>query len=300
VDPAVLVVGSVNVDLIWKLPRLPAPGETTTGGELEEGPGGKGANAAAAAARLAVRTSFVGLVGRDERGKQARADLERAGVDTSLLGTTASAPTGVAAILVNEAGENMVAVASGANAEVDGERVRAAFDAVAADRPVILSNLEIPDEAVAAAAAGASERGWPFVLNPAPARPVAPEVIRACELLIPNEGEAAMLGGVDALLEAGNRAVAVTLGGRGVDLHRPHAPVEHVPALAVKVVDTTGAGDAFCGGLVAGLAEGLGLEDAVRWGSAAGALACRGVGARSSLGTREELEELLRRRDPRG
>lgn len=299
-DAAVLVVGSVNVDLIWKLPRLPAPGETTTGGRFEEGPGGKGANAAAAAARLGVRTSFVGLIGPDERGKQARADLERAGVDTSLLGTTASAPTGVAAILVDDAGENMVAVASGANAEVDGERVRAAFDAVAADRPLVLSNLEIPDEAVAAAAAGASERGWPFVLNPAPARAVAPEIIRACDLLIPNEGEAATLGGVGGLLDAGARAVAVTLGGRGVDLHRPGAPVHHVAAMPVDVVDTTGAGDAFCGGLAAGLAEGLGVEEAVRWGAAAGALACRGVGARSSLGTRQELEVLLSRSDPRG
>ena len=296
----VLVVGSVNVDLIWKLPRIPLPGETSIGGRFEEAPGGKGANAAAAAARLGVRTSFVGLVGEDERGTGARRDLERAGVDVTLLETITSEPTGVAAILIDEAGENVVAVASGANAEMNDERVRAVCDAVAEDRAVVLSNLEIPDDAVAAAAAAASERGWPFVLNPAPARPLSPGVVRACEVIAPNEGEAATLGGVDALLDAGARAVAVTLGGQGVELHRAGAPVHHVPALEIDVMDTTGAGDAFCGGLVAGLAEGFDLEQAVRWGSAAGALACRGVGARSSLGTREELEALLTRGDPPG
>jgi ribokinase len=292
VTAAVVVVGSVNVDLIVRVPRLPVPGETVIGGRFREAPGGKGANAAAAAARLGVATSFVGLVGRDDLGTRARDDLERAGVDVTHLGES-EASTGVAAILVDEEGQNMIAVASGANADVAPAQVRAAFESLAAGRPVVLVNLEIPDEAMAEAAARASERRWPVVLNPAPARPLSREVIAACDVIVANEAEAAALDGVDALLANGVGAVVVTRGAQGADLHRLEEPLHHQPAFPVDVVDTTGAGDAFCAALAGALAEGRDLEDAVRRGAAAGALACRDIGARTALPTRAEVERLL-------
>ena len=289
---SVVVVGSVNVDLIVQVPRLPARGETVIGGRFREAPGGKGANAAAAAARLGVVTSFVGLVGRDDLGTRARDDLERAGVDVTHLGES-DASTGVAAILVDEGGQNVIAVASGANADVAPAHVGTAFDSMVAEHSVVLANLEIPDGAVAAAGARASERRWPVVLNPAPARPLSREVIAACQVIVANEAEAAALDGVDALLANGSGAVVVTRGAQGADLHRLEDPIHHQPVFPVDVVDTTGAGDAFCAALAVALAEGRDLDDAVRWGAAAGALACRDVGARTALPTRAEVEELL-------
>jgi ribokinase len=291
VEPAIVVVGSVNVDLIVRAPRLPLPGETVIGGRYEEAPGGKGANAAAATARLGARTWFVGLVGEDELGARARRDLEASGVDVTHLGTV-SEPTGVAAIVVDQAGENLIAVASGANAELGGEHVQRALARIEADRAVVLTNLEISDAAVGATAAAAGRRAWALVLNPAPARPLAPEVVAACEVIVPNETEAADLGGVDALFGAGARAVVVTRGAEGSDLHRPDRPVHHQPAFPADVADTTGAGDAFSAALCVALTEGRGLEEAIRWGTAAGALASRWVGARSGHPTRVELERL--------
>jgi ribokinase len=292
VTAAVVVVGSVNVDLIVQVPRLPSRGETVIGGRFREAPGGKGANAAAVAARLGVATSFVGLVGRDDLGTRARDDLERVGVDVAHLGES-DASTGVAAILVDEGGQNVIAVASGANADVAPAHVLTAFDSMVAEHSVVLANLEIPDGAVAAAAARASQRRWPLVLNPAPARSLSREVIAACDVIVANEAEAAALDGVDALLANGAGAVVVTRGAQGADLHRLEDPIHHQPPFPVDVVDTTGAGDAFCAALAVALAEGRDLDDAVRWGAAAGALACRDVGARTALPTRAEVEQLL-------
>jgi ribokinase len=292
VDAAVVVVGSINVDLILQIPRLPSPGETVIGGTFSRAPGGKGANQAAAAARLGARTWFVGLVGDDELGVRARTDLEDSGVDVRHVGS-ASAGTGVAAILVDRAGENLIAVASGANAEVGESQVRVAVDAIDADRAVIAANLEIPDGAVTGAAAAAVARGWPFILNPAPARTLPEGLTTACDVVVPNAAEAEGLGGVEALLGAGAGAVVLTRGPSGAELHRPGRPVHHQPALAVQSVDSTGAGDAFCAALAVAVAEGRDLEEAVRWGAAAGALACRAVGARASLPTRHELETVV-------
>ena len=287
----VLVVGSVNVDMVFRVPRLPAPGETVIGGTFTQGPGGKGANAAAAAARLGAETRFVGLVGHDFLGHHALRDLEESGVDTTLVSERAT-HTGVAGILVDDAGENVVAVASGANAEVDGGFVRNALSRVDAEGAVLLTNLEVPDDAVSAAAEVAETNGWPVILNPAPARPVASSTLARCSVVVANRMEARALGSAASLLEAGVNTVIVTLGGDGVELHRAGRPLHHQPALAVDVVDTTGAGDAFCGALAWALAEGRDLEDAVRFGAAAGALACRAVGARAGLPDRAELEAM--------
>jgi ribokinase len=293
-DPAVVIVGSVNVDLIVQVPRLPTVGETVIGGRFHRAPGGKGGNQAAAAARLEARTWFVGLVGDDDLGRQARRDLEESGVDVTYLGT-GSGHTGVAGIIVGEGGENLIAVASGANAEVPADHVRASLEAIDADDAVVLSVLEIPEDAVTGAAEVAKERGWRFVLNPAPARALPTELVARCDVLVPNEAEAANLGfpTVRALLEAGARAVVVTRGPAGADLYRPDRPVHHEPPAEVVVVDTTGAGDAFTAALAWALAAGRDLEEAVGLSATAGALACRQVGARAGLPTKDELERSL-------
>lgn len=289
--PNVVVVGSVNVDMVFRVPRLPAPGETVTRGAFARGPGGKGGNQAAAAARLGARTWFVGLVGDDDLGREALRDLEAAGVQ-ALVGTGAS-HTGVAGIFVDEAGENAIAVASGANAELDGAAVRRALAGVDVDGAVVLANLEIPDAAVLAAAEATEERGWPYVLNPAPARAVPDGLLQRCAVVIPNEGEAGALGGPETILDGGAAAVVVTSGPRGADLHRPGHAVHHQPGLEVDVVDTTGAGDTFCAAVAWAVAGGRSLEEAVALGAAAGALACRAPGARGGLPTAADVERLL-------
>lgn len=291
---SVIIVGSVNADLIVRVPRLPAPGETVIGGSFSRVGGGKGANAAVAAARLGAPVRIVALLGDDDLGRVSRDELRAEGVDVSALETGAS-PTGVALILVDEHAENLIAVASGANAELSGREVTAALATVEADTAVVLANLEVPMGAVEAAAATATERGWRFVLDPAPARSVPPSLVRHCDVLTPNEHEALTLGyaSVDALLDAGAAAVVVTRGGAGVDLHRPGLPVHHQAAFSVEAVDTTGAGDAFSAALSVSLAAGRDLEEAVRVAAAVGALATRAMGARGSLPDRGELERFV-------
>jgi ribokinase len=293
VSATVIVVGSANVDLVMRVPRLPAPGETVIGGTFSRAPGGKGANQAAAAAKLGARTWFVGKVGEDDLGTWTRSDLEATGVDCSGLGTS-RASTGVAQIWVDEAGENAITVASGANADVDGAFVIDALGRIDVDRAVVLANLEIPDGAVTAAADAASARGWPFVLNPAPARPVGRTVLGKVAVLTPNRSEAVALApSIEALLDAGVDTVVVTLGGDGAEVHRAGLDVHRQSAFAVEVRDTTGAGDAFSATLAWALADGRDLAEAVWLAAAGGALAARAVGARASLATREELEAFV-------
>ena len=291
---AAVVVGSVNVDLAIRAARLPSPGETVIGGTFTRSQGGKGANQAAAAASLGVRTWMVGLVGDDDLGREARANLSERGVDLSQLGT-GTASTGVALIIVDDDGENLIAVASGANGELTGERVAAAFAAIDETSAVVLADLEIPDEAVFAAAEAAHERGWTFILNPAPARQLDARLIELCDVIVPNEHEATELGwaSVEELLTAGAGAVVVTLGSAGATLHRSGTEPVHVEPIPVDVVDTTGAGDAFCGALAAWLAEGTSMEDALTAAVVAGSLATRSVGARGVSPDRAELEEAI-------
>jgi ribokinase len=293
-DTTVAVVGSINADLMVSVPRLPAPGETVIGGRFRRAPGGKGGNQAAAAARLGAQTWLVGCVGDDDLGREARQELCEAGVDTSLL-AVGRAPTGVAAVITDSAGENAIAVASGANDELDADLVRVACGAVPTADAVVLASLEVPDEAVLAAAEVAAARGWPFVLNPAPARPLAPELLRRCAVLTPNHQEVTALGrsSVQDLLADGLEAVVVTRGAHGADLYRPDQPVLHQPPFAVPVVDTTGAGDAFSAALAWALAAGRSLEEVVRVAAAVGALSTRAVGARASLPDRRTLDHFL-------
>jgi ribokinase len=294
--PRVIVVGSVNVDLVMRVPRLPRPGETVTGGVFATRPGGKGGNAASAAARLGAATWLVGFTGQDDLGSEAREALVDAGVDLEHLHGTDEAATGVAHVLVDDAGENAIAVAPGANAVLRPRHVEDAVRALARRGAVVLANLEAPLAAVEAAAATARAAGARFVLDPAPARDLPQELIAACDVLTPNEGEAAALGHgpPDELLALGAGAVVVTEGPRGCTLYRAGEPPHEQPAFAVDVVDTTGAGDAFAGALAWALAGGDPLEEAVRLASAAGALATRGLGARGSQPGARELRRLAR------
>jgi ribokinase len=290
----VIVVGSVNADYALRVPHLPEPGETVTGGTLGITPGGKGANQAQAAARLGAAVTLVASVGTDAAGDSARADLAAAGIDTSCL-VRCDAATGVAVILVDEDGENMIAVAPGANggltAKVVDELLTGRVDA----RTVLLASLEVPFAAVTAAATAARTAGATVVINPAPGRLLPPELLPGA-ILTPNEGEVRRVAPAAAdgtgpdedaavayLLGAGARAVIVTRGDRGATLLRPGRQPVDLPAPAVEVVDSVGAGDAFNGALVTALAAGIPLERAAAAAVQAGAAACTGAGARQAL-----------------
>jgi ribokinase len=288
--PRVIVVGSVNTDLVVVAERLPAPGETVSGGRFSRHGGGKGANAAVAAARLGAAVTMVGAVGRDAFGDEALALLEREGIDTTGV-TRVGAPTGVALIAVDARGENQIAVASGANAEVEADAVERAVRA--AGPGVVLTNHEVP---LAARLAAARAALGPVVLNPAPAAEVPDELLALGPILTPNAGEAAELTG-ERDPEAAARALAartrapaiVTLGARGV-LVLDGGAAERLPAPAVTPVDTTGAGDAFNGALAVALAQGRELRAAAAFAIAAAALSTRAEGAREGMPRRDEVD----------
>jgi ribokinase len=295
----VVVVGSVNADVVVRVAQLPGPGETVAGGELHEGLGGKGANEAVAACLAggaAVR--LAGAVGDDARGHEALAALRAAGVDTVGVDVLADVPTGLAAIVVDAGAENQIAVASGANARVDAARVAAS---AAWQGPVdtVLTCLELGDDAVLAAARRARELGVPFVLDPAPARALPPELLALGPLLKPNAGEARALTGEDdprraaaALARRTGAPALVTLGPQGA-LLADGDDVTALPALPVDAVDATGAGDAAAGVLAAGLAAGLDVEAAARRALVAASLATRAPGAQGGLPSAEELDAAL-------
>jgi len=283
----VVVVGAVNVDMVVAVERLPAPGETVTGGRFARHGGGKGANQAVAAARLGADVRLVAAVGDDELGADAVAALEADGVGVGGVVRRAGATTGVALITVDAAGENQIAVASGANATLDADAVRRGLVPLDGGG-VVLLGLEVPDEAVVAGARAAAAAGCRVVLNPAPARPLPDEVLAAAPLLTPNAAEARALGGAEALAGRTGAPVLVTLGPQGVELVE-RGSARRLSAPAVEAVDTTGAGDAFNGALAAELGAGRGLEDAVRTALAAAALSTRAHGARDGMPARDEL-----------
>jgi ribokinase len=288
--PRVIVVGSINTDLVVVGERLPAAGETVSGGRFSQHGGGKGANAAVAAARLGAHVTMVGAVGRDPFGDEALELLRGEGVDTGWV-ARADAPTGVALIAVDAAGENQICVASGANDQLGVEAVERALRA--AGPGVVLTNHEVP---LAARLAAARAADGPVVLNPAPAREIPDELYALGPILTPNAGEAAELTG-EQDPEAAARALAartaapaiVTLGARGVLCARSVSGTFLAPAPAVTPVDTTGAGDAFNGALAVALAEGRELREAVGFAVAAAALSTRAEGAREGMPRRDEV-----------
>ncbi len=279
----VCVLGSANLDLVATVPRLPGPGETVGGTAYHEYPGGKGLNQAVAAARAGARTAFVGAVGNDGAGDALLAVMAADGIDASRV-QKVDEPTGRALIGVAESGENSIIVVPGANATVG--------TVPAATAAVLLAQLEVPLHAVRAAFGLARAAGTVTVLNPAPAQPLDEETLRLCDLVVPNEHELQLLGGVPRLLALGARAVVVTLGARGAELHTSDG-VQVIAPFAVSPVDTTAAGDSFCGALCARVAAGDPLPTALRFAAAAGALCTTRAGAVPSIPRRAEIEALL-------
>jgi ribokinase len=299
---SVAVVGSVNVDMVVRVANLPGPGETVVGGEYWRAPGGKGGNQAVAAARVGAEVSLLATVGDDDLGVGAIDDLRAEGVDVDAVRRVKGVATGVALIMVDSEGENLIAVASGANARLSAGDVESGLARI---RPqVVLAALEVPDEAVLAAARGAAAAGAIFVLNPAPYRPIPPELRALVHVMTPNQHEAAALAGgekgkPDELRERFKRFAAeatgdlvVTLGPDGAALYSGGQETI-VPARAVAAIDATGAGDAFSGILAAALSEGRPIEEVVRRAVAGGTMATRSRGARAGLPTRPELEAFL-------
>lgn len=284
----VAVVGSANVDLVCRVERLPRPGETVTGGRFFSAAGGKGANQAVAAARLGAQVAFVARVGDDGHGREALAGYRAEGLDITRVSVDPSQPTGVALILVEAAGENVIAVASGANAGLSPADAAAAGEAIRAAQ-VLLLQLEVPLPTVLAAARAARAAGVTVILNPAPmpSDGLPAELLAAVDVLTPNEREAEVLGG-EAALRGLEPTVVLTRGRRGALVVEADRVVA-VPAPEVTAVDTVGAGDAFNGALAVAMAEGRPLAEAVAWACAAGALAATRSGAQPSLPTRVEL-----------
>lgn len=291
----VLVFGSANADLVFAVPLLPAPGVTVLGDGVRSFPGGKGANQAVAAAKDGATTLFAGCIGRDGFAEVATAALRDAGVDLTRL-AAAEAPTGCAAICVDPEGRNQIAVAPGANLLARAAQVE---DAALTPSTVVLLQMEVPPEEVAALIHRAKARGARVVLNLAPPGELPLDALRALHLLVVNEHEAAALAARlgCAATAAGLRGalgvdVAVTLGEAGVRAATATGEIV-VPVFPVTPVDTTGAGDCWCGVLCAALDRGLPLHAAMRRASAAAAIACTRPGAASSSPRAEETDALL-------
>ena len=289
----VCVVGSANLDLVATTDRLPGPGETVMGFTYAEHAGGKGLNQAVAAARAGARTAFVGAVGDDDAARHLISVIDAESIDRSALMTIASAPTGRALIGVSSTAENSIIVVPGANSRLAADSVAP----TAALARVVLVQLEVPLAVVHAALRAARAAGAITILNPAPAPPVTltSEILALCDVVIPNEHEVELLGGRQRLLDLGARAVIVTLGARGSKLCLRDSPEVIVAAFEVDAIDTTAAGDAFCGSFAAAMARGDSIANAVRFASAAGALATTRHGAVPSLPTLNDIEALLTR-----
>ncbi|MHB8899861.1 MAG: ribokinase [Thermoguttaceae bacterium] len=297
----IVVVGSVNTDMVVKSQRIPGPGETVTGGTFFMPAGGKGANQAVAAARLGARVTLVAKVGDDIFGRQAIENFRREGIDTDHIVADRDHATGVALILVDEAGENCISVAPGANFAMTVADVDAAAEVIR-KADVVMLQLEIPMAVVEHTAVLAAEAGVPVILDPAPAARLPDGLLGNVSVLTPNESEAERLTGIAVtdeatarraatlLLEAGVRHVIVTLGTKGALLVGPETDML-LPSYQVQAVDSTAAGDAFNGGLAAALAAGDILEDAARQASMVGALSVTKMGAQPSLPTLEELRQ---------
>jgi ribokinase len=296
---SVLVLGSINLDVVVLATRLPAPGETVLGGELQRHPGGKGANQAVAAARSGAAVRMIGAVGDDAEGRIGLDALAREGVEITGVARL-DGPSGVAIIAVDPDGQNQIVVAPGANSRVDADAVeRALASAGPRAGDVLLASLEVPLASVERACMIAAAQGATVVVNPAPAAPLPATVLDAGPILTPNRSELAALSG-ESEIAAGAREllargarVAVTLGPEGCLLVDASGRILLPARSPEHVIDTTGAGDTFSGVLAGWLAEGSDLANAVRAANAAAGLSVRAAGARSGMPRRDEIEAAL-------
>lgn len=299
----IFVVGSLNADLVTRLERFPAPGETVTALDFAVHPGGKGANQAYAAARLGGRVAMLGCIGRDANGELLMQSLRSAGVDVSPVNGDADAPTGQALIALDASGENQIVVVPGANARLTPEIVQA-HEARIAAAAVVLLQLEVPLMAVLAAARIARNGGATVILDPAPARPLPASLLECVDYLTPNESELQTLTGGAAggpteqaarrLADGRRLRVIVKMGEAGALLVETEGHALW-PARRVEAVDATGAGDAFNAALAVALAEGRPLPEAGRLATAASALCVTRAGAQPSMPTRQEVDSVLAR-----
>jgi ribokinase len=307
--PKIVIFGSLNIDFVVQVQRLPAPGETALGSNFQMVPGGKGANQACAVGRMGqgtVTASMVGRVGYDLFADHLKASLSAAGVDVNAVHATKSAPTGVALIWVDAAGENSIVVASGANFAFDPADTQS-FNSVFANARLALFQLETPLGTVESALGLAKRLGVKTILDPAPAQQLSDRFIRAVDILTPNETEAGMLVGLNnlridmenapaiakQLLQKGCQAVVLKLGALGC-FYADSQTSYHVPGFPVDAIDSTAAGDVFNGALAVALAEGLELPAALRFANAAAALSTTRLGAQSSVPTRSEVDAFLK------
>jgi ribokinase len=294
----IVVVGSINMDLVVRAPRHPQPGETILGSDFQTFPGGKGANQAVAAARLGGQVRMVGRVGMDPFGDLLVANMQKDGVDTRYVLRTEGVASGVALITVSEMGQNNIVVVPGTNGMLTSADIYAAESAFEGAGAVLIQ-LEIPLEAVAVAAQLGKKHGAKVILNPAPAQGLPNSLLGQVDYLIPNESELYLLTGMQSILVAasslksiGLNCLIVTLGSQGVlVLDGEHE--DHILSHAVGVVDTTAAGDAFVGAFAVALSENQTTLEAAVWGNAAGALSVTAAGAQPSLPTRQSLEAFL-------
>ncbi|MBO8162173.1 MAG: ribokinase [Brevibacillus sp.] len=299
--PRIVVVGSVNMDIVVEAERPPKMGETVSGSNAHFIPGGKGANQAVAAVRLGAETAMIGAIGDDAFGSQLLQALRQEGVDTSALKIVEGTPTGIASILLSQ-GDNCIVVVPGANARCRSEDIDAHQSLIqAAD--VMLLQLEIPLETVVYAAEAAKRHGKRVILNPAPARELPDRLLANVDVIIPNQSELALLSGVDAsderhletamraLLDRGVETVITTLGAKGSAFLTKAGGLQVVPGCSVPVVDTTGAGDSFNAAVAYSLATGKTVAEAVSFANKAAALAVTKLGAQQGMPTREEVEQ---------
>jgi len=306
VKKKILVLGSANIDLLLRIPRFHAPGETLTGEDLITAFGGKGANQAVAAKLLGANVSFAAKFGDDPNGKSYSRYLCGKGFDPRFLLRDKKSPTGAAVIAIGPDGENRIIVSPGANGVVSPAALLRLANAWK-EAEIFVSQLEIPLETVRAGLDLARRQGALTILNPAPARPLSSKILSLVDFLVPNEIETRLMTGREIkreedlskaaaeFLKKGVRNVVITLGERGV-FFKNRLEEMRLEAFKIKAVDTTACGDAFVGALAWGLAEGKGIEEGLIFASACGALTATQLGAQPSLPSRREVEDFLRKR----
>lgn len=295
----ILVVGSSNIDLVASVDRLPNQGETVLGYRFAQSFGGKGANQAVAAARAGAEVAFLSKLGTDANGRLIEQHLAAQGLLRPILLRDAAFPTGVAIILVDQAGENQIVVVPGSNGRLTPADLRQHHELMAGAQ-VLLVQMEIPLETVLEALRLGREYGLTTILNPAPAASLPSDLLRLVDILTPNESEAQTLTGLADPAEAariltdrGAGTVVVTCGPDGAFLTLGN-DVTHIPGFLVETIDSTGAGDAFNGALACAVAEGVPIKNAIERANAAGALATTGRGAQESMPTKDDIEQLCR------
>ena len=300
----IVVVGSLNMDLVVRVPKIPEPGETILGNGFATFPGGKGANQAVAAARLGADVTMIGQVGSDSFGEALIENLNNEGVQTEFVAVDRTEATGVALITVDADGQNSIAVASGANYTFTSKQVNQAWNKLN-DVDILVMPLETPPDTIIAATKLARESHAKVILNPAPARPLTKELLSMIDVIVPNELEVIQIvnflgspvneiqDAVNILLDYGVGAVVTTLGSDGAEIFEKDKKSLHLTQYDVDIVDTTAAGDAFIGAFAVGLGEGKSLYDACCFANAAGALTVTKAGAQPSLPKRIEVDKLL-------